>query len=92
MLKENVTGKIINLSLIHQIEESNSYVRILHNQIKFYQTEIDFLNNNKPLFFQKRKLEKHNKKIDEYGKKISNIYIKLEKEINLLGKLYSKLI
>lgn len=91
MLEKNIIDKMINLFLVYQIEDSNSYIRILHNQIKFYETKIKFLNTNKPLFFQKKKLEENRKKINEYEQKIFDIYIKLEEEINLIIKIQNQI-
>ena len=42
------------------------------------------LTENKPLFFQKKKLAEHNKKIDNINREIFNCFKSLEKEIDLI--------
>ena len=40
---------------------------------------------NKPLFFQKKKLAEHNKKIDNINREIFNCFKSLEEEIDLIA-------
>jgi len=63
---------------------------MINNKIDFYQTLINQLNENRPLFFQRKKLINYNNKFNEYYEKINNLYIELNKEINLLEKLYKQ--
>ena len=49
--KEDLVNNIIDLCLYHEIEETNLYLKILDNKIKFYQNEINFLEDTKPFFF-----------------------------------------
>lgn len=63
---------------------------MINNKIDFYQTLINQLNENRPLFFQRKKLINYNNKFNEYYEKINNLYIELNKEINLLEKLYEQ--
>ena len=60
---------------------------MINNKIDFYQTLINQLNENRPLFFQRKKLINYNNKFNEYYEKINNLYIELNKEINLLEKI-----
>lgn len=78
--------KVIDLCLLNSIEESKLYLKFLDNQINLYQSHIDFLENTKPYFFQKKKLEEHNKEIEKYENKIRDIYIKIEQEIDKIEK------
>lgn len=78
--------KVIDLCLLNSIEESKLYLKFLDNQINFYQSHIDFLENTRPYFFQKKKLEEHNKEIEKYENKIRDIYIKIEQEIDEIEK------
>lgn len=56
MAKNNkeLVNKVIDLCLLHEIEETNLYLKMLDNQIKFYQSQINFLEDTKPFFFQKK--------------------------------------
>ena len=81
---KELLNKVIDLCLVYSIKESEMYLNILDNQIKFYTQEIEFLNDNKPLFFQKKKLEEHNKRINECYEKISNCYVEIGKEVDFL--------
>jgi len=80
----NLNDKILKLNLIHSLEESNLYLNLLNNQLKIYETQLEFLNCSKPSFFQKKKLIEHQRKTKEYEEKIKEIRQKIEKEINLI--------
>ena len=93
MKKDNqdkeLSNKVIDLCLIQSIKESEIYLNILDNQIKFYTRKIEFLNNNKPLFFQKKKIREHNNKINDYYNKIFNCYVEIEKATDEFSKLFN---
>lgn len=57
------------------------------NQIKLCEIELERLKDDKPLFFQKKKIEEYNKHIEIINDKISNYYIELNKELDILCKL-----
>lgn len=82
---------LLKLNIKYAIEDSNTNMRMIDNRIKFYQTLINHLEENKPLFFQKRKLIDYNSKRNEYSKKINDLYIELNEELKLLEKLYEQL-
>lgn len=79
---------LLELNIKFAIENSNIKLNMINNKIDFYQTLINQLNENRPLFFQRKKLINYNNKFNEYYEKINNLYIELNKEINLLEKLY----
>ena len=79
---------LLELNIKFAIENSNIKLNRINNKIDFYQTLINQLNENRPLFFQRKKLINYNNKFNEYYEKINNLYIELNKEINLLEKLY----
>ncbi len=81
---------LLKLNIKYAIEDSNINMRMIDNRIKFYQTLINNLEENKPLFFQKKKLIDYNNKLDEYSKKINDLYIELNEELKLLEKLYEQ--
>ncbi len=88
---KKLVNKIIDLCLLHEIKESNLYLKMLDNRIKFYQCEINYLEDTKPLFFQKKKLEEHNKKIEEYEQKIFDTYKKIEEEVDFIIEMQNSI-
>lgn len=88
---DELITKVIDLCLYHSIEESNFYIQFLGNQAKFYQTHLQYLEDTKPLFFQKKKLEEHNKKIEEYEEKIRDIYLKMGQEVDEIENTHKEL-
>lgn len=81
-----LADKVIDLCLYHSIKESNLHIKFLGNQAEFYKTHLKHLKDTKPLFFQKKKLEEHNKKIEECENKIRNIYLKMSEEVEEIEK------
>ena len=94
MSKKNNDGnelfeKLLELNIKYAIEDSNINMRMIDNRIKFYQTLINHLEDNKPFFFQKKKLIEYNKKKEEYENKIHELYTQLGEECEMIDKLYS---
>ncbi len=85
--KNELIEKIINLSLVQNIESIKLYINTLEMEIKFYQAYLQHLENTKPLFFQRKKLDKYNKEVAECEEKIRNIYLKIEQEISEIEKI-----
>lgn len=83
-------NKLLDLCLICGIKESEFYIKALNNRIKFYQCEIRYLENTKPLFFRRRKLEEHNKLIEECEQNIYNTYKMIEEEFKLIHQIQDK--
>ena len=81
--------KLLELNIKYAIEDSNINMRMIDNRIKFYQSLINHLEDNKPFFFQKKKLIEYNNRKEEYENKISELYIQLGEEFKLIDKLYS---
>ena len=81
--------KLLELNIKYAIEDSNINMRMIDNRIKFYQTLISHLEDTKPFFFQKKKLIEYNNKKEEYENKISELYIQLSEECEMIDKLYS---
>lgn len=79
--------KLLELNIKYAIEDSNINMRMIDNRIKFYQTLINHLEDNKPFFFQKKKLIEYNNKKEEYENKIFELYIQLGEEFELIDKL-----
>ena len=79
--------KLLELNIKYAIEDSNINIRMIDNRIKFYQSLINYLKDSKPFFFQKKKLIEYNNKKEEYENKISELYIQLSEEFELIDKL-----
>ena len=82
--------KLLELNIKYAIEDSNINMIMIDNKIKFYQTLINHLEDNKPFFFQKRKLIEYNNKKEEYENKILELHTQLGEECKLIEKLHSK--
>ena len=78
---------LLKLNIKHAIEDSNFNLKIIDNRIKFYRLLINHLENNKPLFFQKKKLIEYNNKLEEYNNKINDLYNQITEEMDLIEKL-----
>lgn len=80
MVKDNdkLIEQLLELNIKNFIKDSNTNIRLLGNRIKFYQTLLNNLENNKPLFFQKKKLIEYENKKKEYISKINELYIEIE--------------
>ena len=72
--------KIIDLSLTFLNKESKC------TKIKFCELQKQYLLENKPLFFQKKKLEEYNIKIKDIDDKIMKILSDIEEEISFSEK------
>ncbi|MBP3635774.1 MAG: hypothetical protein J6J17_04925 [Bacilli bacterium] len=83
--------KLLKLNIKYAIEDSNINMSMIEIRIKYYQTLINHLEGNKPLFFQKKKLIEYNNKLEEYNNKINELYIEFHEETKLLEKLYEQI-
>ena len=79
--------KLLELNIKYAIEDSNINMRMIDNRIRFYQSLINHLEDNKPFFFQKKRLIEYNNKKEEYENKISQLYSQLSDEMELIEKL-----
>lgn len=68
--EKDVISKLLNLSLLYENENSKSWIGLVSHQIKCYEIQKQHLIDNKPYFFQKKKLEEHNKKMEKLDNKI----------------------
>lgn len=83
---EELSNKVLDLCLHHQIEESYQYMRLKEKQIKFCEIQIDHLKKHKPLWFQKKALKSYYEDIDLLEDKICDYYRQIEEEIDLIEK------
>lgn len=84
---DELVESLLKLNIKYAIEDSNINMRMIDNRIKFYQTLINHLEDNKPFFFQKKKLIEYNNKKEEYENKISELYTQLGEECEMIEKL-----
>lgn len=49
--------------------------------------ELHFLEDSKPFWFQKKKLEEHNKKIEDLENKIFKYYQEMNEDVDLIQKM-----
>lgn len=89
-MKDKLLEQLLELNIKNSIKDSNTYIRLLDNRIRFYQELLDNLENNKPLFFQKKRFIEYENKKNEYNTKINELYIEIEKEVCLIEKIISE--
>ena len=77
---------LLKLDIRKAIDDSNTNIVMINKRIKIYQTLINELEDNKPLFFQKKTLLEYNKQLDEYKTKINDLYKEIEDEIDMIDK------
>lgn len=78
--------KIIDLSLTFLNKESKCWIDIMCTKIKFCELQKQYLLENKPLFFQKKKLKEYNIKIKDIDDTIMKILSDIEEEISFSEK------
>lgn len=93
MSKEDkeLLNKVIDLCMVYGIKESQLYLKFLDNQVKTYQNHRNFLEDTKPFFFQKKKLEEHNKKIEVCEQKIFETYKKMNEEVEFIIEMQNSI-
>lgn len=79
-----ISKKIIDLCMLHQIESSYTLIKLYENEIKRYELQKNSLLNGCLFWFQKKKVEKELEKIDD---KICKLYDKISEEISLVSKI-----
>ena len=76
--------KLINLNIQYANQKSKLDIEYLILKIKKYRNLIDVLKVNKPLFFERKRLEQYNNKLEEYNLKINELYNEISKELDLI--------
>lgn len=89
--EKDITTKLIDLCIASEINESNQYILLLGKQVDLYQDYLLHLEDTKPFFFQKRKLKEHQEKIDNCQNKITELYKKMEEEIDVVYEMQESL-
>ena len=84
-----IIKKLLDLSLLYENENSKNWIRLVSYQIKEYEIQKQHLIDNKPYFFQKKKIEEHNKTIEELDNKILKCLKDIEEEVSLMVDNYN---
>lgn len=89
--ENEVVNKILDLCMYHQIEESINFIKIIECQINFRSSQLELLEDNKPLWFQKKKLNNYFKEKEELELKLEEYYKQINEELKMIEKLKSSI-
>ena len=84
---KDVYNNVFNLITKYQIEDSNSFLEVLTFQLKIAKYQLNFLQLNKPYWFQKKELEEYNEKKVELENRISKFKKMISDEYMIIAKL-----
>jgi len=84
---KKVYNDILNLGLNQGIEDSKNYLDILYLELKIYKRQLDFLNNKKTFWFQKKKIKKCESEKELLEIKIKKKQQDILKELELIKKM-----
>ena len=88
--ERGLINNIVKLNILNELEYSRKTIEFINTRIRFYKTLLNHLEDDKPLFFQKKKLTFYNNKIKEYNDKIDSLYNELINEVLLIDEIYSQ--
>ena len=88
---KEVNEKIVDLMLLHQVEETKHFIEFYENQLNFYNQMYDSHLEIEPCKFFKKKHEKWESQRRQYYDKISEIEESFGQELGELDKLYEAL-
>lgn len=83
-ISNELIRKILNLNIKQANEKTKLDIEYLMIKIKKYESLINFLKANKPLFFERKKLLEHNNQLEEYTLKINELYNEISEELKLI--------
>ena len=86
-IDEVIVNDLLSIIVSYDIVESELHLKMLGQQAKMYRAEIEFLENTKPFFFQKKKLIAHNKHIEECELKLYETYKQMNDEAIYIMRL-----
>ncbi len=84
IVDENTVNKVVDAVLMYLIKESELHLKFLNNQIKLYQAEMNYLENTRPFFFQKKKNQEYNLRLEECENKMFETYKKMSEETEFI--------
>lgn len=85
--EKDFVSKLLDLSILFENKNSKNWINLVNHQIKGYEIQKHHLMDNKPYFFQKKKLEEHNKKVKELDNRILKCLKDIEYEIAFIEKI-----
>ena len=86
---KELQNRLLDLCLHEEIEDSKEFLDILYLELKFYKNKLDFLDREKPFWFQKKKIEIYNKERIDLEEKISICKKNILEELELMSKMVS---
>ena len=89
--KKDILDKVVDLGLSIITETSVSTITYYYKGIEYYNKLIEDLEEHKPLFFQKKKINDYNTKLKEYNNELSKLYSKVKSEIKMLTEIQEML-
>ncbi len=84
---EDLEQKILDLSLISSKEASKYYLDMLYLALKVFKMELHYLENNKPFWFQKKKLKEYQNNHDMLTNSIETFNERINEELENLSNL-----
>ena len=84
-------NKNIELLINNGIEESKEFLEMYKEQLKKYKSDLKFLEENKPIFFLKKKILKREEQKNELIKRIKMYEDKIKEEENILSLMINNL-
>lgn len=85
--QNNITEKLLKLYSHNEIENSRLNINMIQKKIDNCKSELDYLMDNKPYWFQKKKLYIYDQKIEELNKKIHKCNLEIEEQLEIINKL-----
>lgn len=84
---ENLYKNVLDLCLYQGIEGSKKYLDILYLEIKMCKNQLEYLEIEKPKWFQKKKLERYQEEKKCLENKLSSYRQNVLKELELISKM-----
>lgn len=88
-MNSNVIKKIIDLCLMYEEDYSKLDIEAINLKIKTTYLQLEYLYDNKPLFFEKKKIIEYNEKVKDLEDKLLSCYNEIEKEVKLITSIQS---
>ncbi|MBR3660551.1 MAG: hypothetical protein IKN63_01430 [Bacilli bacterium] len=80
-------AKKIDKLINNALEESNDFLEIYKSELNHYKKHLNYLENNKPLFFMKRSLVKYEQEKTDTIKNITRCQDKINEELIIIENL-----
>lgn len=83
----NITEKLLKLYSHNEIDNSKFNITVIQKKIDNCKSELDYLIDNKPYWFQKKKLSIYEQKVEKLNKKIHKYNLEIEEQLDIINKL-----